>query len=153
MHAFMDRMDAVGIANATVVRGVPHECGLLGLILAHIAALQQCWASSWVESCLIMEDDFAMRLPPATAISLIDSFLLDVQSWDVLMLSCNAQQYMNHDGRGHWAPPYAVRVLRGLSAAGYVVKRAYATKVADNLLGAINKLIGECAVYNANDVA
>ena len=100
MHAFMDRMDAVGIANATVVRGVPHECGLLGLILAHIAALQQCWASSWVESCLIMEDDFAMRLPPATAISLIDSFLLDVQSWDVLMLSCNAQQYMNHDGRG-----------------------------------------------------
>ena len=153
MGAFTRRMDAVGITNITVIRGVPHKCGQLGLTLAHITALQQCWASHWVESCLIMEDDFALRIPQAQAASLVDRFVEDVHDWDVLMLSCNLQDFMHHDGRGHLCPPYALRVVRGLSAAGYAVKRAYAPTITDTLLDAVGRLKNECGIYFTNDVA
>ena len=153
MAAFTQRMTEAGIINVTVVRGVPHECGQLGLTLAHITALQQCWASPWVDACLIMEDDFAVRAPLANATALIDSFFRDVKLWDVLMLSCNLQMFMGHDGRGHWCPPYATRVIKGLSAAGYVVHRTYAPTLSDSLLNAVSLLKDECGVYYTNDVA
>jgi hypothetical protein len=105
MTAFSDRMDAIGIANVTVVRGVPHECGRPGLTLAYITALQLCWASPWEETCLIMEDDFGARMPAAQAGGLLDLFYGDVKAWDVLMLSCNLQKYMRHEGHGAWCPP------------------------------------------------
>ena len=153
MATFMETAAGAGITNVTVVRGVPHECGALGLAIAHVTALQQCWASPWVDSCLIMEDDFAVRLPPGNATDLIDSFLRDVQLWDVLMLSCNLQTFANHDARGHWCPPYALRVMRAMSTAGYAVKRTYAPTIADAFLGAIEKLKDECGKYFAIDVA
>ena len=153
MVSFMETAAHVGITNVTVVRGVPHECGALGLAIAHITALQQCWASPWVDSCLIMEDDFAVRLPPDNATALIDSFLRDVQLWDVLMLSCNLQQQANHDARGHWCPSYAMRVMRAMSTAGYAVKRTYAPTIVNAFLGAIEKLKDECEKYFAIDVA
>ena len=153
MAAFTQRMTEAGITNVTVVRGVPHECGQLGLTLAHITALQQCWASPWVDACLIMEDDFAVRAPLAKATALIDSFFRDVKLWDVLMLSCNLQAYCSASGDCPYLPPYATRVLKGLSAAGYVVQRAYATTLSDTLLNAVSLLKDECGVYYTNDVA
>ena len=152
MATFMETAAGAGITNVTVVRGVPHECGLLGLTLAHITALQQCWASPWVDSCLIMEDGFAVRLPPGNATALIDSFLRDVPTWDVLMLSCNLQFYMHEYLPGHACPPYAVRVAKGMSAAGYVVRREYAPNITSTLIGAVPWLRAECSIRFANDV-
>jgi hypothetical protein len=153
MASFMETAAHVGITNVTVVRGVPHECGLLGLTLAHITALQICWASSWVDSCLIMEDDFAVRLPPDNATALIDSFLQDVPTWDVLMLSCNLQLYMHEFLPGRACPPYAVRVVKGMSAAGYAVRRAYAPNITSTLIEAITRLRADCSIQFANDVS
>jgi hypothetical protein len=100
-----------------------------------------------------MEDDFAVRLPRANATALIDNFYLDVHSWDVLMLSCNLQQYMHHDERGHWCPPYAIRVIKGLSTAGYAVKRTYAPKMTDAYIRSASSLLHECRNLFANDAA
>ena len=152
MATFMETAAGAGITNVTVVRGVPHECGLLGLTLAHITALQQCWASPWVDSCLIMEDDFAVRLPPGNTTALIDSFLRDVPTWDVLMLSCNLQLYMHEYLPGHACPSYAVRVVKGMSAAGYVVRREYAPNITSTLIGAVTRLRADCSIRFANDV-
>ncbi len=51
---------------------------------------------------------------PAVAIDKVDIFLDDLRRWEVLMLSCNAQLMMQHDGHGYWRPPYALRVVMGL---------------------------------------
>jgi hypothetical protein len=153
IQAFSKGMADVGVTNITVVRGVPHECPKLGLTLSHVAALQLCWASHWVDSCLIMEDDLEVDLPLANVTALIDNFYRDVKLWDVLMLSCNLQAYMDHDARGHWCPPYAVRVVKGLSAAGYVVKREYTQSMTSTLLGAVKNLNDDCGTYHTNDVS
>ena len=143
---------SLNINNYTIVQGVQHECGELGVALAHIVALQQCWAAKDGDSCLIMEDDFTVRAPANTAIAMVDTFLDDVRRWDVLMLSCNAQLMMQHDGHGFWCPTYVLRVVKGLSTSAYAIKRTYVPSVVAAFLESVAKLKNDCGVYNAIDV-
>lgn len=53
--------------------------------------------------------------------------------------------------RGHWCPPYAVRVI--LSTSGYAVKRQCAPNMTDACVRTTGSLIDDCASYLANDVA
>lgn len=152
MASFTREMAKVDITNITVVPGVPHECGRLGVTVAHIVALQLCWSSSWVDRCLIMEDDFALRLPPLKTGELIDRFLADIQDWDVFMLGCNLQGYATRSARNESLPPYVVRATRGYSSSAYVVKRTYAPNVTHSLLGGLGRLRNKCSQDDALDV-
>jgi len=69
------------------------------------------------------------------------------------MLSCNLQLYMHEFLPGRACPPYAVRVGKGMSAAGYAVRRAYAPNITSTLIGAITRLRADCSIQFANDVS
>jgi hypothetical protein len=152
MTNFTRGMADVGVTNFTVIPGVPHKCPQLGVTLAHVAALQLCWGSNWVDSCLIMEDDFALRLPRSEAAELIDRFYVDVQEWDVLMLGCNLLRHATLSAKNQTLPPYVARVMSGYSSSGYVIRRAYAPNVTYTLLGGLSRLKEKCSYGDALDV-
>lgn len=102
--------------------------GALGCTKSHIDILTRFLETDdSVQTCIVMEDDFGFVMDHAQITELVDRFLIDFKdNWDVLLLSLNM---IYAEKTEH---PYAVRVYRSFTTAGYVVTRLFAKQLLDN---------------------
>jgi hypothetical protein len=100
--------------------------GILGCGKSHILALET-FLQSGATYAMIFEDDFTFALPPDDVRSSLRTFFAKSLQWDVLMLAGNI---LNHtDG------PYSGirKVLDAQTTSGYMITRAFAPRLLQNL--------------------
>jgi len=102
--------------------------GALGCTKSHIDILTRFLnTDDSIQTCIVMEDDFGFIMEQSKITELVDQFLIDFKdNWDVLLLSLNM---IYGEKTEH---PYAVRVYRSFTTAGYVVTKTFAKTLLDN---------------------
>jgi glycosyl transferase family 25 len=135
-------LHSLNVTNATVIRAIPHPCGAMGCTLSHVLAMQQCLEAG-VPSCLVLEDDFAVRDGNyGTALAAVDVFFKAAATlplhWDVLMLSANLIH--SHSTQFDWLR----RVDEAQTTSGYAVTRRYARTLLRNFLAGAVRLNNRC---------
>ena len=113
--------------NRISANDVP-KCGALGCTLSHIDALTRFLnTDETIQTCALFEDDFGFVQPQPQINSMVDTFLVDFKDkWDVLLLSLN---FIYGEKTDH---PYAVRVYKSFTTAGYVITKQFAPQLLKN---------------------
>lgn len=103
-------------------------CGAYGCTMSHINVLTQFLnTDSSIQTCIVLEDDFGFVQDMRQVNASVNKFLVDFKDkWDVLLLSLN----LIYGEKTEF--PYAIRVYRSFTTAGYVVHKRFAQKLLDN---------------------
>lgn len=104
------------------------ECGAYGCTLSHINTLTNFMnTDDSIQTCLVLEDDFGFVQDQRQITSSINKFLVDFKDkWDVLLVSLN----LIYGEKTEY--PYAIRVYRSYTTAGYVVNKKFAPQLLNN---------------------
>jgi GR25 family glycosyltransferase involved in LPS biosynthesis len=113
--------------NRVTATDVP-ECGAYGCTMSHIDVLTRFLATDdSIQTCVVLEDDFGFVQDQRQVNSSIDKFLHDFNDkWDVLLLALN----LIYGEKTEF--PYAIRVFRSFTTAGYVVTKKFAPQLLEN---------------------
>lgn len=113
--------------NRVTATDVP-ECGAYGCTMSHINVLTQFLnTDESIQTCIVLEDDFGFIQDQRQINSSINKFLVDFKGkWDVLLLALNLIYGEKTDA------PYAIRVFRSFTTAGYVVNKKFAPQLLEN---------------------
>ena len=132
LHEINAVLGSLGIANHTIVKGIPHSCGALGCSLSHAMAVAECIDSN-ATTCAVFEDDFELVRDPREANAAIEIFFrTQPSSWEVLMFSANAISPSSHSKDfSHLSV-----VNAAFTASGYIVHRSFATTLLNIFLQA-----------------
>jgi len=103
-------------------------CGAYGCTMSHINVLTQFLdTDSSIQTCIVLEDDFGFVQDMRQVNASVNKFLIDFKDkWDVLLLSLN----LIYGEKTEF--PYAIRVYRSFTTAGYVVHKRFAQQLLDN---------------------
>lgn len=104
----------------------------LGATLSHIKAVET-FLNSDLSCCLICEDDFTPKNPE----TFWDSIARVTTPFDILMLSHNILESEPTDHEG------LVRVKRSFTASGYLLTRAFAPRLQENLVEGLERAVKE----------
>jgi glycosyl transferase family 25 len=97
--------------------------GAMGCSLSHAMALARWLFDTEDEHCLLLEDDFCVRSPD-TFWGLIGEAAKFQNDWDVFMLASNTAVPIEKTPISN-----VYRIVHGLSASAYLVRRQYAPKL------------------------
>jgi len=102
--------------------------GALGCTKSHIDILTRfLQTDESIQTCIVLEDDFGFIQDQTQINHSIDQFLIDFKDkWDVFYLALNLIQGEKTE------QPYAVRVRRAFTTAGFVVQKKFAQTLLDN---------------------
>ena len=102
--------------------------GALGCTKSHIDILTRfLQTDDSIQTCIVLEDDFGFIQDQNQINNSIDQFLIDFKDkWDVFYLALNLIQGEKTE------QPYAVRVRRAFTTAGFVVHKRFAQTLLDN---------------------
>lgn len=107
--------------------------GILGCGKSHVRALES-FLRSGATYALIFEDDFTFALPAEEVRSTLRSFFAAECAWDVVMLAGNV---LNHT---EGPLPGLRKVLDAQTTSGYMVTRAFAPRLLQNLKEGVARL-------------
>ena len=116
--------------------------GILGCAKSHILALEK-FIESKCDTCIIFEDDFMFTEEQNEVNKLIESFLTNIHSYDVFMLSCNLFKYDETNITN------IKKIIDGQTLSGYCVTKQFAPKLLYNFKESVNIL--ECHNIKIHD--
>lgn len=134
---FEQEMEKLGVYAKTERIEAVHVPGRghLGATLSHIKAVET-FLESGLPLCLICEDDFSVKTDDSESFWERMQAVFDRSvSFDVLMLSHNIQEHTATEYEG------IVRLRKSFTASGYLLTRAFAPRLLENLVEGL-----QCAV-------
>jgi hypothetical protein len=126
----------MNIKNAIRIEAIYDKMnGHLGCALSHIKALEYAKQNNW-KRFMILEDDFIFNYPKERFLYMFDTFLQNVQLWDVFLLG---YQYELIDENFTFPFEFIKKINRATTTIGYVVNN-YTDSLLENFYQAVQLL-------------
>lgn len=130
-----NQLKKIGVNNPLCFKGIELENGALGCSMSHLKCIELAKKNNY-ESVFVCEDDIEF-LDPELFLNQLKEFLNSKIEWDVIIVSGNNMlPYMPVND-------CCIKVFNCQTTTGYIVKKDYYDKLANNFKGGIQRLMKE----------